>query len=112
MSLGPPANPPEPDPLPAGGVVRSPRSDRGAGPDGAGYEHLEEELGDVLFQVVFHAVLAAEQGQFALGDVARNVHDKLVARHPHVFGDVEANTPEDVSRNWEQIKQREKGQPA
>ena len=80
------------------------------GPDGAGYEHLEEELGDVLFQVVFHAALAAEQGQFALGDVARNVHDKLVARHPHVFGDVEANTPEDVSRNWEQIKKREKGQ--
>ena len=62
------------------------------GPDGAGYEHLEEELGDVLFQVVFHSVLAAEEGQFALGDVARNVHDKLVGRHPHVFGDVEANT--------------------
>jgi tetrapyrrole methylase family protein/MazG family protein len=80
------------------------------GPDGEGYEHLEEELGDVLFQVVFHATLAAEQGQFALADVARNVHDKLVARHPHVFGDVEAPTPEDVSRNWEQIKKREKGQ--
>ena len=80
-------------------------------PDGAGYEHLEEELGDVLFQVVFHAALAAEQGQFALADVARTVHDKLVARHPHVFGDVQANTPEEVSRNWEQIKQREKGQP-
>lgn len=79
-------------------------------PDGSGYEHLEEELGDVLFQVVFHAALAAEQGQFALGDVARNVHDKLVARHPHVVGDVVANTPEDVSRNWEQIKKREKGE--
>jgi tetrapyrrole methylase family protein / MazG family protein len=78
------------------------------GPDGAGYDHLEEELGDVLFQVVFHSALAAEQGQFALGDVARNVHDKLVARHPHVFGDVEASTAEDVSRNWEQIKKREK----
>jgi tetrapyrrole methylase family protein / MazG family protein len=80
------------------------------GPDGAGYEHLEEELGDVLFQVVFHSALAAEEGQFALADVARTVHDKLVVRHPHVFGDVEANTPEDVSRNWEQIKKREKGQ--
>ena len=68
------------------------------GPDGAGYEHLEEELGDVLFQVVFHSVLAAEEGQFALADVARNVHDKLVFRHPHVFGDVEANTAEDVNR--------------
>jgi tetrapyrrole methylase family protein/MazG family protein len=80
------------------------------GPDGAGFEHLEEELGDVLFQVVFHSVLAAEEGQFALGDVASNVHDKLVARHPHVFGDVEARTAEDVSRNWEQIKKRQKGQ--
>ena len=79
------------------------------GPDGAGYEHLEEELGDVLFQVVFHSVLAAEQGQFALGDVARNVHDKLVGRHPHVFGDVVAKTPDDVLRNWELIKKQEKG---
>jgi tetrapyrrole methylase family protein/MazG family protein len=80
------------------------------GPDGTGYEHLEEELGDVLFQVVFHSVLAAEQGQFALGDVARNVHDKLVGRHPHVFGDVVANTPDDVLKNWELIKKQEKGQ--
>ncbi len=80
------------------------------GSDGAGYEHLEEELGDVLFQVVFHSVLAAEQGQFALGDVARNVHDKLVGRHPHVFGDVVAKTPDDVLRNWELIKREEKGQ--
>jgi tetrapyrrole methylase family protein/MazG family protein len=78
------------------------------GPDGAGYEHLEEELGDVLFQVVFHSVLAAEQGQFALGDVARNVHDKLVGRHPHVFGDVVATTPDDVLKNWEQTKRQEK----
>ncbi len=79
------------------------------GPEGAGYEHLEEELGDVLFQVVFHSVLASEEGQFALSDVARNVHDKLVGRHPHVFGDVDAKTPEEVAENWEQIKKREKG---
>jgi tetrapyrrole methylase family protein / MazG family protein len=79
------------------------------GPDGSGYEHLEEELGDVLFQVVFHSVLAAEEGQFSLADVARRVHDKLVSRHPHVFGDVEAATAEDVNRNWEQIKRKEKG---
>ena len=79
------------------------------GPEGTGYEHLEEELGDVLFQVVFHSVLASEEGQFALSDVARNVHDKLVGRHPHVFGDVDAKTPEQVSKNWEQIKKKEKG---
>jgi tetrapyrrole methylase family protein/MazG family protein len=79
------------------------------GPEGAGYEHLEEELGDVLFQVVFHSVLASEAGQFALSDVARNVYDKLVGRHPHVFGDVDAKTPEQVAENWEQIKKKEKG---
>jgi tetrapyrrole methylase family protein/MazG family protein len=80
------------------------------GPDGAGYEHLEEELGDVLFQVVFHSALAAEQGQFALADVARRAHDKLVGRHPHVFGNVVAETPDAVMKNWEQIKKKEKGQ--
>jgi tetrapyrrole methylase family protein/MazG family protein len=79
------------------------------GAEGEGYEHLEEELGDLLFQVVFHSVLAAEQGQFSLADVAREVHDKLVGRHPHVFGDVEARTPGQVLTNWEQIKRRERG---
>ncbi len=82
------------------------------GEDGEGYEHLEEELGDVLFQVVFHSRLAAEAGQFTLADVARRVHDKLVARHPHVFGSVEAETADDVARNWEQIKRSERpGRP-
>ncbi len=55
----------------------------------AAYAHLQEELGDLLFQIVFHARLADEEGQFDLGDVARGVHDKLVHRHPHVFGDVD-----------------------
>jgi tetrapyrrole methylase family protein/MazG family protein len=71
--------------------------------------HLEEELGDLLFQVVFHATLAAEEGEFTLADVARGVHDKLVGRHPHVFGDVVADTAGQVMRNWEHIKQVEKG---
>src|SRR5205807_7284249 len=80
------------------------------GPGGAAaYHHLEEELGDLLFQVYFHSVLAAEAGQFALADVARGVHDKLVRRHPHVFGTVEAATADAVMANWEQIKKREKG---
>ena len=58
---------------------------------------LEEELGDLLFQVYFHAILAAEAGRFTLADVARGVHDKLVSRHPHVFGDVVADTADEVA---------------
>jgi tetrapyrrole methylase family protein/MazG family protein len=76
---------------------------------GEGFDHLEEELGDLLFQVVFHATLAAEEGHFTLADVARGIHDKLVHRHPHVFADVQADTPAQVVSNWEQIKQAEKG---
>jgi tetrapyrrole methylase family protein / MazG family protein len=72
-------------------------------------DHLEEELGDLMLQVVFHAVLASEEGRFDLADVARKVHDKLVGRHPHVFGDAVANTPEDVARRWESLKRDEQG---
>ena len=71
--------------------------------------HLEEELGDLLFQVYFHATLAAEAGRFTLADVARGVHDKLVGRHPHVFGDVTAETSDQVAANWEALKLAEKG---
>ena len=77
--------------------------------DGSAFAHLEEELGDLLFQIVFHARLAEEEDRFTLADVARGVHDKLVHRHPHVFGDVDAATAEEVGSNWERIKQREKG---
>jgi tetrapyrrole methylase family protein/MazG family protein len=70
---------------------------------------LEEELGDLLFQVYFHATLAAEAGRFTLADVARGVNDKLVSRHPHVFGDVVAETPDAVASNWEALKKTEKG---
>ena len=70
---------------------------------------LEEELGDLLFQVYFHAVLGAEEGRFTLADVARTVHDKLVSRHPHVFADAVADTPEEVAARWEVLKRAEKG---
>ncbi len=76
---------------------------------GRGYDHLEEELGDLLFQVAFHSRLAAEEGQFTLAEVARGVHDKLVSRHPHVFGEVHVSGADDVVANWEQIKKAEKG---
>jgi tetrapyrrole methylase family protein / MazG family protein len=70
--------------------------------------HVEEELGDLLCQVLFHCRLASEEGLFDLADVARSVRGKLVSRHPHVFGDVEARTPDAVVSNWERIKQDEK----
>ena len=73
------------------------------------YAHVEEELGDLLFQIVFHARLADEGGHFDLADVARGVHDKLVHRHPHVFGDVEVAGADQVVANWEAIKKDEKG---
>ena len=77
--------------------------------DADAYAHLREELGDLLFQIVFHARLAEEAGQFDLPAVARGVREKLVHRHPHVFGDVDAETPEQVVTNWEAIKKKEKG---
>ena len=70
--------------------------------------HMREELGDVLIQVVFHAQLAAEKGAFTLEDVAREVNEKLVRRHPHVFGTGKLGTSEQVLVQWEQIKAQEK----
>jgi tetrapyrrole methylase family protein / MazG family protein len=71
--------------------------------------HLAEELGDLLYQIFFHARLAAERGSFTVADVARGVHEKLVVRHPHVFGDVAADDVDTVLSNWEEIKREEKG---
>ena len=72
-------------------------------------DHLAEELGDLLFQIFFHARLACERGAFTVADVATGIHDKLVVRHPHVFGDVTAHDSETVRGNWEAIKREEKG---
>lgn len=69
---------------------------------------MVEELGDVLYQVLFHADLATEEGRFTLEDVAAHMTQKMVGRHPHVFGDVVAETPDAVVANWEAIKAVEK----
>src|SRR5215471_14382075 len=67
-----------------------------------------EELGDLLLQVLFHAQIAAEERRFTINDVIREIHDKMVRRHPHVFGSVRAKTSADVLRNWEILKKQER----
>ena len=83
---------PGPEPIPAGA-----------------YEHLQEELGDLACQVVLHATFAREAGAFTITEVLTGIHDKLVRRHPHVFGDVAVSGAAEVIANWEVIKREEKG---
>lgn len=71
-------------------------------------ENMREELGDVLLQVVMHAQIASEEGLFTMADVVEEVSRKMVRRHPHIFSDGQADTPEQVLTNWEEIKKEEK----
>lgn len=72
------------------------------------YAALKDELGDLLLQVVFHAQMASEEGRFDFGDVVRAISDKMIRRHPHVFGDGLARTPGAVTQAWEEIKRAER----
>jgi ATP diphosphatase len=72
------------------------------------WPELKDELGDLLLQVLFYAQMAADAGYFDIGDVAAGLNAKLVRRHPHVFGEVDAADAEAVLRNWEEIKRAEK----
>lgn len=71
-------------------------------------QNLREELGDILLQVVFHSTIAAEKGDFTIDDVAGGVTQKLVLRHPHVFGDANLETASDVLNNWDMLKANER----
>lgn len=71
-------------------------------------EHLKEELGDVLLQVLLHAQIAAEEGTFTLEDVAEGLKNKLIHRHPHVFGNTKVSCTQDVLDNWDKLKKEEK----
>jgi tetrapyrrole methylase family protein / MazG family protein len=86
-----------------------PEAPAGVAGDDPAYAHLLDELGDLVYQVVFHVILAEEAGAFGFGAVEAAIHHKLVHRHPHVFGDVDADTSAAVMRNWEQIKKEERG---
>ena len=70
-------------------------------------EKIKEELGDLLFQIVFQCQIAREKGEFTMSDVIQEIGTKMVARHPHVFGNTECRTPDDVVRQWEVLKKRE-----
>ena len=72
-------------------------------------ENIKKELGDVLLHIGFYAKIADEKGQFDIADVCNTLTDKLIFRHPHIYGDVTAKSPDEVSKNWEQIKLKEKG---
>ena len=69
---------------------------------------LQEELGDLLLQIVLHAQIARDDGEFEISDVVRGIATKIIGRHPHVFGDAQANTAAQVMANWEQLKKKEK----
>ncbi len=71
-------------------------------------ENLKEELGDLLLQVVMHARIAEEEGLFTMDDVCKGISEKLIRRHPHVFGDTKVSGTEEVLANWEEIKSKEK----
>ena len=71
-------------------------------------EHLREELGDVLLQVLLHSQIAKEEGDYDIEAVAKELKEKLIHRHPHVFGNVHVETPQDVADNWEVLKKEEK----
>ena len=76
--------------------------------DNDDHENLCEELGDVLLQVIFHSDMAAEEGWFTLDDVIDGVARKMIRRHPHVFGDAEAHSPEEALSLWHEMKRRER----
>lgn len=71
-------------------------------------EHLREELGDVLLQVLLHSQIASEEGDYDIEAVAKELKDKLIHRHPHVFGNAHVETPQDVVEKWEELKKEEK----
>ena len=77
--------------------------------DGRQPDKIKEELGDLLFQIIFHARIAEEAGQFSMHDVMTAIHEKMTRRHPHVFGDEKLSTDKEVLANWEEIKKKEKG---
>jgi len=76
--------------------------------DAEDFEGMREEFGDLLLQIVLHAQIAFEEGEFTISDVLKGIHDKIVRRHPHVFSDVSLNGVDGVLQNWEKLKEQER----
>ncbi|MBX9783893.1 MAG: nucleoside triphosphate pyrophosphohydrolase [Chitinophagaceae bacterium] len=74
---------------------------------GKNWKYIKEELGDLMLHLVFYSQIGAEQNQFTLDEVINGVCDKLIARHPHIYGEIKVNDEEDVKRNWEKLKMKE-----
>ena len=72
------------------------------------FENMREELGDILLQVIMHSQIAKEEGLFSIDEVITEISEKMIRRHPHVFGDVKADTAEEVLSNWDDIKKKQK----
>src|SRR5215204_3886631 len=73
----------------------------------ANWKGIKEELGDLLLHIVFYSKIGTEQNQFTIEEVINDICEKLIARHPHIYGDVKVNDEEDVKRNWEKLKMKE-----
>ena len=71
-------------------------------------EEIKKELGDVLLHIVFYSKIGSETNDFDIADVCNNICEKLISRHPHIYGDVKVNNEEDVKRNWENLKLKER----
>ena len=76
--------------------------------DSGDMKHLKEELGDVLLQVLLHSQIADDEGEFNLDDVAKGLNEKLIHRHPHVFGNIKVNSTDEIIDNWDKLKKEEK----
>ena len=98
----------KPGAISSGRNLRNFRRDSGSRPDGRNRENLREELGDVLLQVIFHSTIAAEKGDFTIEEVVKGVTEKMILRHPHVFGEEELKTADDVLNNWDKLKANER----
>jgi len=77
--------------------------------DRANASELKEELGDLLFQIIFHAQIGQERNEFHLAEIIDRLHEKMIRRHPHIFGEADIQTAQDVLKNWEDIKAAERG---